>query len=75
MWTRLRKLREVPRAEPAAVAQALENGTAVIFDVRSHGYYDPRSERILGSRRLDPNTLQQGSPEFPEGKLIFLYCT
>lgn len=74
-WRKARAWRSVPFVAPDIVARDVSDGIAAIYDVRSHGYYDPRSIRIQGSRRLDPNALQQVAPEFPMDKHIYLYCT
>jgi len=34
-----------------------------------------KATRITGSRRLDPNALNRGSEEFPDGQLVYVYCT
>jgi len=34
-----------------------------------------KATRITGSRRLDPNALKRGSEEFPDGQLVYVYCT
>jgi membrane protein DedA with SNARE-associated domain/rhodanese-related sulfurtransferase len=75
MWHKARAWRKVPFVGPAQAAQELAAGTAVIFDVRSHGYYDPRALRIRGSRRLDPNALNQLPLDLASGKQVYLYCT
>ena len=59
----------------ATPAPAFAAGSAVVYDVRSHGYYDPNAVRIAGSLRLDPNALNQEQTEFPPGKIIYVYCT
>jgi membrane protein DedA with SNARE-associated domain/rhodanese-related sulfurtransferase len=51
----------------------------VIADVRSHGYYDPASQRIKNSIRVEPNRLREeleALREFmaPECE-IYLYCS
>ena len=48
---------------------------AYIYDVRSHGYLDARATRITGSRRLDPHSLNRCGEEFPDGQLVYVYCT
>jgi membrane protein DedA with SNARE-associated domain/rhodanese-related sulfurtransferase len=74
-WIRERALRAVAAfAVPAEAAQAVAAG-ACVYDVRSHGYLDPRAMRISGSRRLDPNTLHRSREEFPQGQRVFVYCT
>jgi membrane protein DedA with SNARE-associated domain len=76
MWSKSRAWRSVPYVLPADAARAVSGGNAVIYDVRSHGYYDPGAVRIEGSRRLDPNTLTHVEKgDLPAGKLIYLYCT
>jgi membrane protein DedA with SNARE-associated domain/rhodanese-related sulfurtransferase len=78
MWIKARRLGAVPLVDPAEAAKT-EN--AVIFDVRSHGYYDRKATRIKGSHRLDPNGLHQGEAQqmaidaVPEGGQVYLYCT
>jgi membrane protein DedA with SNARE-associated domain/rhodanese-related sulfurtransferase len=74
LWVKGRALSAVPFAEPDDAARELAAG-APVYDVRSHGYFDPKATRIQGSRRLDPNALHQSGAEMPvEGK-VFVYCT
>ena len=47
----------------------------MIFDVRSHGYYDQGTMRIKGSHRLDPNALSEQFRKLPNNREIVLYCT
>lgn len=58
----------VPRAETHEV-------DGPVFDVRSHGYYDPGAQRIQGSVRLEPNRLTEALSNLPEAEKIYLYCT
>jgi membrane protein DedA with SNARE-associated domain/rhodanese-related sulfurtransferase len=74
LWVRGRSLSAVPFATPADAARNMANGASV-YDVRSHGYFDPKATRIQGSRRLDPNALHQPEVEFPAEGLVFVYCT
>lgn len=67
--------RLVPHAPAGIVAQAMHAGDAVVFDVRSHGYFDPGALRIPGSRRVDPNALRVNLQEFSKDRQIYLYCT
>ncbi len=46
-----------------------------MFDVRSHGYFDPGAVRIPGSRRVDPNALRTHLKDFASDRQIYLYCT
>jgi rhodanese-related sulfurtransferase len=74
-WRKANRMREAPFVEPAEAARELAAGNAVIYDVRSHGYYQPKARRIEGSRRLDPNALNQTELEFPLDKQVYVYCT
>jgi rhodanese-related sulfurtransferase len=74
LWGRGRALSAVPFAEPEEVARELALG-APVYDVRSHGYFDPKATRIRGSRRLDPNALHQSGAEMPGEGNVFVYCT
>jgi membrane protein DedA with SNARE-associated domain/rhodanese-related sulfurtransferase len=73
-WLKARNLIAVPLAIPSEAAHAMAAG-AWICDVRSHGYFDAKATRIKGSRRLDPNALNQTQVEFPPDQDLFLYCT
>jgi membrane protein DedA with SNARE-associated domain/rhodanese-related sulfurtransferase len=74
-WIKARALRSVPSASPAEVARAMSSDSAIIYDVRSHGYYDSKATRIEGSKRLEPNALHQFDQPIPPGTQVFLYCT
>lgn len=74
LWGRARALSTVPFAHPEDAARELASGAAV-YDVRSHGYFDPKATRIQGSRRLDPNALRQSGTELPSAGVVFVYCT
>jgi membrane protein DedA with SNARE-associated domain/rhodanese-related sulfurtransferase len=74
LWARVRALSAVPFAHPEEAARELATG-ALVYDVRSHGYFDPKATRIQGSRRLDPNALHQSGTELPEDGKVFVYCT
>ena len=68
----------VPRIQADDLAQRLADGEGdrlQIVDVRSHGYYDVGSERILGSIRIEPNNLEEELKHLPKDKDIYLYCT
>jgi membrane protein DedA with SNARE-associated domain/rhodanese-related sulfurtransferase len=73
-WTRGRALGAVQFANPADAAREMAAG-ALVYDVRSHGYFDPKATRIQGSRRLDPNGLHQPDAELPADGMVFVYCT
>ena len=73
-WRKSRKLRPVPLVHPEAVARAISADSAVIYDVRSHGYYEANATRIQGSRRLEPTAIHH-QPKLPDDKHVYLYCT
>jgi membrane protein DedA with SNARE-associated domain/rhodanese-related sulfurtransferase len=74
LWVRGRALSAVPFTTAADAAREMGRG-ALVFDVRSHGYFDPKATRIQGSRRLDPNALHQPDAELPAEGMVFVYCT
>ena len=74
LWVKGRALSAVPFAHPEEAARELATG-APVYDVRSHGYFDPKATRIQGSRRLDPNALHQSGAEMPDAGKVFVYCT
>ena len=74
LWLKQRGLPPVTLADPAEAERASQGG-AVIYDVRSHGYFDSKATRIRGSRRLDPNALNQPDTPLPGERAIYLYCT
>lgn len=77
LWVNSLESRGVPRVPPPEVARRLheQSGNVVIYDVRSHGYYERGATRIQPSSRLDPNALQQMAQNLPRDKEIFVYCT
>ena len=75
LWSKARVLQPVPLVSPVDAARVASSGAALIYDVRSHGYYNPKAVRIRSSKRLDPNALNQTKFEVPADKQIFLYCT
>jgi rhodanese-related sulfurtransferase len=74
LWIRARSLHSVPFVVPSEAAREMAAG-ACVYDVRSHGYLDAKATRITGSRRLDPNALNRCSEEFPDEKVVYVYCT
>jgi membrane protein DedA with SNARE-associated domain/rhodanese-related sulfurtransferase len=78
LWSTIRARslgRGVPHAPAKIVARELSTGAAVVFDVRSHGYFDAGAVRIPGSQRVDPNALRVSLQEFAKDRQIYLYCT
>jgi len=62
--------------EEIALRLASEGNKEIILaDVRSHGYYDPGTQRIAGSIRLEPSRLAKELENLPHDKDIYLYCT
>jgi len=75
-WTKAGTFGSIPRVHPTEAAAKISTDGALIYDVRSHGYYDRKARRIQGSRRLEPNALNQQSLEMPaDGRMVYLYCT
>ena len=76
-WGKASALRAIPKVHPAMADRARSADGAVIYDVRSHGYYEDKATRIQGSVRLEPNALHQRArqPDLPPGKVVYLYCT
>jgi rhodanese-related sulfurtransferase len=74
LWVKTRRLVAVPLVPPVEAARDMAAG-AWIYDVRSHGYLDAKATRIQGSRRLDPNALNQSKVEVPPHRTVYVYCT
>lgn len=72
IWFQGRLKTPVPMLTPPEVA-AREN--VIIFDVRSHGYYDEGTMRIKGSVRVEPSAVNEYIEQFPRDREIILYCT
>jgi membrane protein DedA with SNARE-associated domain/rhodanese-related sulfurtransferase len=75
MWIRAHTSRDVSFVSPSEAARACASDAAVIYDVRSHGYFDAHATRIQGSIRLDPTTLDRFSKEPQSDQPVYLYCT
>ena len=75
LWRKARALRTVPFATAAEAGRAQSSEGALIYDVRSHGYYDRKAMRAQGAKRLEPNALDQFELEIPPGTPVYLYCT
>jgi membrane protein DedA with SNARE-associated domain len=75
VWRKARAMPPVPLVSPADAAQAIFSEAAVIYDVRSHSYYDPDAVRVKGSTRLDPHGLHRWQDGIPADRTVFLYCT
>ena len=78
LYRKYRLLDGVPRVPVADLARRLAedtNGSILIADVRSHGYYDANSLRIAGSIRIEPNNLEEEIKKLPRDREIYLYCT
>jgi rhodanese-related sulfurtransferase len=75
IWIRARSLRKAPLVKPAEVARRVAEHGGTIYDVRSHGYYDPKAVRIAGSKRLEPSAVERMKLEVTTDMAIYLYCT
>jgi membrane protein DedA with SNARE-associated domain/rhodanese-related sulfurtransferase len=75
-WIKAGTFGSIPRVRPTEAARTISTDGAVIYDVRSHGYYTQKARRIQGSKRLEPNALNQQTLEMPsDGRMVYLYCT
>src|SRR3974390_2852820 len=74
LWIKGRVAGDVLFAEPVDAAREMAAG-ALVYDVRSHGYFDAKAMRIQGSRGLDPNALHQSNVGLPVDGNFFVYCT
>jgi len=78
LYWKNRVYKVVPRVQVQELAARLassDRDNVLVVDVRSHGYYDSKAERIRGSIRLEPNNLVEELKNLPPGKDIYLYCT
>ena len=75
IWKKARALPPVPLVSPSDAANAVFSEAAVIYDVRSHSYYDPNAVRVKGSQRLDPHGFHRWEHGIPADRTVFLYCT
>ena len=75
MWSKARRWRSVPFVSPVEAARAHSSDSAIIYDVRSHGYYERKATRLRGSKRLEPNALLHIEEHFPADKQVYVYCT
>jgi len=78
LYRKNRVYRVVPRVQVEELARKLESDekeNVLILDVRSHGYYDAKAERIKGSIRIEPNNLSEELKTLPKDKDIYVYCT
>ncbi|MDP9158778.1 MAG: VTT domain-containing protein [Acidobacteriota bacterium] len=70
--------RVVPRIQVEELARRMtseEKDNIIIVDVRSHGYYDAKAQRMKGSIRIEPNDLERELKALPKDKDIYVYCT
>ena len=79
LYLKNRLYRVVPRVTVEQLAEKLADGelskAILIADVRSHGYYEDRAQRIKGSIRLEPAAISDHLKILPKDKEIYLYCT
>jgi rhodanese-related sulfurtransferase len=73
IWVGARKERPVRMMKAAELAEVKQQ--VLVLDVRSHGYYEKDTMRILGSARMEPNALSEQVAGLPKDKEIVLYCT
>jgi len=73
LWAKGRMLSAVPFAAPADAARDMAAG-ALVYDVRSHGYFDPKATRIrgLGARSQCASSVRSG---ITSRRNCIVYCT
>lgn len=82
-YVRDTRFTDVERVAAAELHARLQEGArdriVVIADVRSHGYYDPGTQRIKNSIRVEPNRLREEVAALREFMApecdIYLYCS
>ncbi len=82
-YVRDTRFTDVERVAAAELHEHLQKGPrdriVVIADVRSHGYYDPGTQRIKNSIRVEPNRLREEVAALREFMApecdIYLYCS
>ena len=76
LWSvwRFRRAGNIPRVTSAELAARFSDDI-LIADVRSHGYYDAKAERIFGSIRIEPNRLLEALADLPQDRDVYLYCS
>ena len=82
-YVRDTRFTDVERVAAAELHSHLQQGAkdriVVIADVRSHGYYDPGTQRIKNSIRVEPNRLREEVAALREFMApecdIYLYCS
>jgi membrane protein DedA with SNARE-associated domain/rhodanese-related sulfurtransferase len=74
LYLRERGLKTVAYALPAEIPDIAAEGSK-IYDVRSHGYFDPGAIRIKGSQRLDPYALHELGRQGGVPPHVYVYCT
>jgi membrane protein DedA with SNARE-associated domain/rhodanese-related sulfurtransferase len=76
LFLAIREKKKTPIDKVTARDVADQMKKVVVYDVRSHGYYEKNARRILGSARLEPHVLNQPvAPPMPKDRRIVLYCT
>lgn len=63
----------VRRVTVAELRDALEQGKAIVVDVRSEAQY--KQEHIKGALNIPENQISSRAKELPKDKLIVLYCS
>ena len=62
----------VPRVSVAELSRALEEGRAVVVDVRPEEAFE--AERIRGALSMPEEEVKERAGELPHGKLVVTYC-
>jgi rhodanese-related sulfurtransferase len=67
---------DVPRIEPAQIADALRQGERVVYvDSRSPNAWEAATEQIPGSHRIIADEARDRAHELPPAAVTVVYCT
>ena len=65
---------EVKKITKEELKYLLENGSAVVVDVRLQGHWDGSKSKIKGAVREDPNKVEAWMGKYGKDKTLVFYC-
>jgi len=65
---------EARRIAPQELKSLIDQGKAVVLDVR-RGSYEESDRKIPGAIRVDPARFQDYQGSLPQGRTVVAYCT
>jgi rhodanese-related sulfurtransferase len=72
--TNIQSADDVPRISKDELRAQLGSSGLVLLDVRTAGDWKKSGEKITGSVRMDPQTVDSWAGTLPKDKEIVLYC-